>query len=67
MNRRGNLREQLFETLAPLLLGRSAQVGATFRQQVESDEAGRRFFRQRRDARRGRVQTELQKVEIESC
>ena len=65
VNRRHTLAEQGFETSPALAQWSRAEIEAVDRQQVEADKTGRRRLGQLRDARRRRMQPQLQGVEVE--
>ena len=65
MDRRLHARERGFETGAPLALRHLAQVLVAERQQVPRDEARRRLGGQHVHPRRGRVDAQQQRLEVE--
>ena len=67
MNRRLDAGEQLLQLNAAFALRHAAQIPSVGREQVERDERGGRLLRQLRDARRGRMQPQLKRVEIETA
>ena len=66
VDRRGGIGEQPLEHRAPFGLRPVAEVAAVRREQVEGDKGRRGLARELCDPRSGGVQTELQRVEIES-
>ena len=54
-------------SVAALALRRAAHVAAVGGEQIERDELRRRLLRELGDARRGRMQPELQRVEVEAA
>ena len=65
VDRRFGVREQPLQPHAPLALGDGAQVLPVDGDCVERDERGGRVLRELGDARRGRVESHLQGVEVE--
>ena len=65
VDRRGGGAEQPLEPGAAFVLRQLADVAAVDREQIEGDERRRRLRGQLRDPRRGRVQAQLQAIEVE--
>src|SRR5688572_3151091 len=65
MNRRTALRQRLLEQRAAFRLRRAAQIAIAGCNQIERHERRRRLLRELRHARRGRMEPELQRIEVE--
>jgi hypothetical protein len=66
MNRGARTRQQPLEPLPALALRAAAEVLAIRGEGVKGDEGGWRLLRELRDARSGRVEPKLQRVEIQA-
>ncbi len=67
VDRRRDVREQLFERVTPLALRPIHDRLAIDGQQIEADERRRHHLRELLDARRRRMQPQLQRIEIQGA